>query len=529
MKKSVSLVLILAVCILWTGIPVLAEVVSGTVELEPIFLEAPDSVTLGPEHEEPFELSQEVSDWWDNIHRRRAEVESDIDRTQLGFDDTLSTFPPPTTEEFIDNEKYQPNDLIDFIWVIQEGLTSTENPNVKNESNPSVGFALMKKGFMVYNSGAARSWDHGRSWTYVNPNIGNPGSPWFFTGKQEVTFDPLYAIHLWVQLWGHPSGGGLLRIGASKNLSSWCFYTTLASTTILPDDPHIRLGHDLFYITFDQYSSSGSTWNRSGIARFGKATLMRCAGYHGSVYFDPGYRNYMVAKNHSHNSVMYAVSNSSGGVGKLKVWEWPEWTSASTRVITVSNWSHNTFTCPCPDGNDPCYQYSGYDDRVRAAVVTYKNDYPESSKRQMWVSFNAGIDGSHPMPYTYLVKIDMNTWNVLGYHHIWSSLWAWQNMDMVPNAAGDIGIVIDSLGGSYYTGVKVSILDNDIQDYGAPFSWWSLAPLGSPCPPADRWGHHNSVNLWWRNQFQFIAVGHINTFSGPRNYYGRFTNEKYFP
>lgn len=531
MKKAVSLILILAVCLFWTVLPVQGEEESGTGQGIPIFVEPADVVAVGPEHERTFELSQNVIDWWKDIHTRRSEVETDIYRPQVGFND-YPTPPPPTTEEFlINDESFQPNAFVDFKSVIKHTLTSTENPNVTNDSNPSVGFAQMKKGFMVYKQGAARSEDHGNSWTPVTPYIGSPGSPWFYTGKQEVIYDPLYNVHLWVQLWGHNDGGGLIRLGVGRNTTSWCWYTLYSSTTTLPDDPHIRLGHNLFYITFDEYTSGGSIFHRGIIQRWPIAHFMRCGGAGGSYFFDNARRGFMVAKNSGYNSTMYAVSNG-GSIGKIKIVRWHEAdNSFNWWEITINNWNYGSsnFTCNCPDGKNPCARYSQYDDRVRAAVVTKKWDYPESSKNQLWVSFNVGKDTLNPnMPYTYLVKIDVKTMNVLGYHHIRYSQWAFQNLDMVPNADGDIGMIIDLLGGTYYTAVMVAILDNDIQDYGFPFSWHSHAS-GSPCPSDNKWSHNNSINLWWRNQFQFTGVGHVMTGSGPRNVYQRFTNEKYFP
>ena len=68
MKKLFGVTLLLAVCLLWPALPLLAEATYETGEWATGTCGEPDVVIVDAEDQQQFEPTQELIDWWEEIY-----------------------------------------------------------------------------------------------------------------------------------------------------------------------------------------------------------------------------------------------------------------------------------------------------------------------------------------------------------------------------------------------------------------------------------------------------------------------------
>ena len=548
MKKAVGLVLILAVCIIWPAFPLLAqdqgEAVTTQMQWEPLpFIEVFTAMNLD---EEPnaYVYIEESPEMIEQRERDSARVNlpgPDVEGDEPYYYPNIDNWSEESYEIQIDEAFPNPQAVGSWQQVFTHTFSTTELPSVSDHAEPSVAFAE-KKGFVTVNHSAARSADHGQTWTYVNPNAIAILSGYHFCCDQEVVYDPVYNLTFWMRLFLHNTQpGGALSLGVSKNGVNWQWYNVYQSSTLLPDFPHMTLSHNFLYVSFNEQNTSSQLASR--VYRLPLIQFARGIGISdGSQFAATDWKTIALAKNARHNGIMYGVSNTpidgSTPHNRLKVFEFPENSNSyTTHVIAVNGWGYkyvnSNFSCTLTDGTDPCARA---DDRVLGAAVSFNNkfnDPPQSSSdplNQLWVAWNSGPDTGHSLPYTYLVKINMDNWTVSRYDHIYSSSTVFFYPRMTPNAYGDICLVIDAfdtVSNTSRTRFNAAIFDNDLQDYYAPYSLHTI-DSGANGPPSNTWGDYNDVNPWWRNQAQCVTVGHVRTTSS-QPVYVRFTNSVNFP
>jgi len=536
MKKVFILALVLVVCLIWSAFPALAQkkmADEGTVQWEESEWVEVDSIT-------------KVSDQAQNLSAPTKEM---LDSQQFGLESTHRYPEPPAEalsmtdgpmldafdyEESFTSDEYPPQnpEPLSGSWkqVFTHNFTTTELPSRSNVAEPSVAFAQMKKGFYTINWSAAKSADHGQTWSYVNPYAnGLPSGGYTFCCDQEVVFDPVNNIHIWMRL-GLQGSGGALMLSVSRNLNTWWHYRMESSTTAVPDFPHMQLTHNYLYITYNRFAPG---WTNNKVMRIPLINLSRATGFGGRFFEVNDWFNMQIAKNFSYNHTMYAVSNwpTSGIPNRVKVWDWNEHSnSVGYRTITVAGWGYGGgLNCPCtqaPASGDPCARA---DSRVIGAAVSFNTKFPETDKNQLWVAWSSDAHGGFTLPYTYMAQISTNTWTVLDYDPIYSSSGAFIYPRLSPNGAGDIGFVSDYVGNTVETNFVAMILDGDLQDYDAGYTLHPIAS-GDRCPTDNKWGDYNDINPWWRNSLQFVASGHVrNSTIGSAPVYVRFTNSNNFP
>ena len=404
MKKILILTLVLAVCFIWPVFPLLAKnkvqdegQIEEQIEWQEFNVGPPVKVNLN-DLPQAATLTDEQIAWQefslDLTHRRPEAFEPD-QRITVGPELY------PTKGETVEADEFAPQTPGSWQQVITHGLTSSELLTVSNVAEPSVGFSQMKKGFMAYNWGAARSDDHGVTWTPVNPyTTGGIPTGYTFCCDQYVVFDPLYNMHYWLRLVLHPSGGGALVLGVSPNTTSWWFYVLAQSTTNLPDFPKLELTRNFLYITYNEFVGS---FTQTFVLRLPLLPMTKAQNFGGWLFTVSDWFTIKVAQNHGFNSRMYAASNwpLTAPANRVRVWTWDESsTGIANHTITVNDWGYgSSINCPCPTGGDPCARS---DSRILGAVVSSNSKFPESGKNQLWLAWGSDNHGSFVYPYIYM-------------------------------------------------------------------------------------------------------------------------------
>lgn len=524
-KRFLIISLVLAVCLIWSAVPLLASQDEGQAEWQTAYVEPSGTVNLNDQLQDLALSDQDLEVQATGLDRTHLYPES------LGLEQRVTDGPMlyPSKGETVDASGANEYPALgSFQQVVKHGLTSGELYSVSNVAEPSIGYTQQKKGFMSYNWGAARSSNGGTVWTKVNPytTFGIP-SGYSFCCDQYVVFDPVYNVHFWLRLVLHPSGGGALVIGVSPNTTSWTMYTFAASTTKLPDFPKMELSHNYLYVTYNEFAPS---WTKNYVLRLPLLPMVKGQSFGYNFFTVNDWFNMKVAQNYGHNSTMFMASNIpvTSPANRVRIWTWNEVTSGySWHTITVNGWGYGGgLNCGCSGGGDPCARS---DDRVLGAVVSYNGKFPESGKDQLWLAWASDNFGSYVYPFVYMLQINVSNWTVLDYDYIYNSSYAIIYPALAVNGIGDIGVIFDAVGGSRHTSFGVMILDGNLQDYNAGYGFTTVA-AGNQCPTDNKWGDYNDIEPWWRNRFQFVAVGHIRDSStGSQPWYVRMTNSDNFP
>ncbi len=493
----------------------------GSAVAETARLPAPVLTTPTVEQEKGVEPSAEVLRW-------RAEIMNKFNR-EPGPEQNRAAICDPAMEpsEFVPPSVSVQRDDVDasgkvstdsvFHYVIKHGFTTTENPIVGNAADPSVAVSQMKKLWMTTNWSAARSTDHGRNWTYINPStFFVPPDNMEFCCDQDVVFDRTFNFFIWSLLYvTDDEKGGCVRIACSKNLTMWWYYNLAYNTSMLPKYPRLGLTGNYVYVTYMLYSpTAGFVATHVTRLPLQQLVLKRPLLYQDISTTDS---NLTIVNGLHSLGTMYAATNSLGNA--VRVYEWKEGAASySWHDIQIASWSSDSMVCACPDAHNPCGQKST---QFLAAAAANNPLFPETCKNQLWLFWNAK-DIFHPYPYVYGVKICLDTWKRIKYAHIWNSNYAFQNPDLAPNSRGDFCFTVDVLGGVVYNARDNTIIDQ-YNGYNPTWTFYAAAD-GTACP--DKWGNFNTTASWWRNGYQCVSIGHIRTSSHPQNWYTRFTRER---
>jgi hypothetical protein len=288
----------------------------------------------------------------------------------------------------------------------------------------------------------------------------------------------------------------------------------------------MELSHNFLYITYNEFAPG---WTQNFVLRLPLLAMSRGEGFGYGFFTVNDWFNIKVAQNFRFNSTMYAASNIpvSGTANRVKIWTLDESSgSVPSHILTVNAWGTGAINCPCSTGGDPCARS---DDRILGAVVANNPGFPESGKNQLWLAWTSDNHGSFPYPYVYMLQIDVDNWTVLDYDPIYNSNFAFEYPALSVNGAGHIGIALDEVGGSLQTRFAVILIDGDVNTYDSGYNHWVIA-TGDRCPTDNKWGDYNDIEPWWRNRYQFVAVGHVRSAAnGSQPFYTRFTNSNYFP
>lgn len=231
--------------------------------------------------------------------------------------------------------------------------------------------AVANKGaatLFVGNKYAARSFDFGNNWEYLNPAVHGRN----FCCDQDVVYSARYGIFIWYLQGGYPSppGSGLAysTVAVSRDLINWWYYhitpTTFGRTNEWFDFPHVEISNNYMYLTTDLHSQQNggftgdliSGWNLRAMSNAETVPISYIVSSSGGIAPVQGATDTMYFGT---NNVCEPGSSCTHSNHLLTVFKWPErsGTIAFTTVEIVP-WQPAIGgvapDCPSPGGINFC-------------------------------------------------------------------------------------------------------------------------------------------------------------------------------
>jgi hypothetical protein len=410
-----------------------------------------------------------------------------------------------------------------------------------NTLEPSTG-ANGKNVFQTGNWYAARSFDNGTTWGYLNPfTIFRDTAVTNFCCDQVTLYDPSRNTQFWLLQYAN---GLKLALSSGESLfSSWCYYNITPGTVGLPattalDYNDIAIGTRYIYIASNVFPAAGGS--SSVILRMPIDSLLTCGAWSGAFVHRTDSFTFKPVQGAS--DVMYWASNWTNLArgSSMRLFSWPENSGSYSWFdrTGLPAWSFMT-----RNSGQNCGSLSGTtvrnwcqfaDSRVLGGALVNGSPSPE-----LYFSFNARQDANHPFPYTRIFRFRESDKVFVGQAEIWASWGALQFASLSPNARGDLAMNVawggQAVGGTaYYPSGGVLIQD----DYSPAQPWQRrdyVRGVGNACTSTGglyRWGDYLTVRPSYPAGFVWVAAGYAikgnhcgsaGWFSEPHNVvFGRF-------
>ena len=193
--------------------------------------------------------------------------------------------------------------------------------------------------------------------------------------------------------------------------------------------------NDNLFVTFNAFL--GGSWQRALVFRFPLATL--ASG--GSL----GYRWWTTTSNGSlrltRGSVARMYFGSHNTLSQIRVFEWADNSTSITQSnVNVRSWSQGAYSAPGPGGVNWLARVDG---RITGAWV---------ARNVIGFMWSANRDGSHPLPYVRVVRLNEGTKGLIDQPDIWSNVSAWAYPAAAPNTNGQVGFAAFYGGGPRHPG-----------------------------------------------------------------------------
>jgi hypothetical protein len=393
-----------------------------------------------------------------------------------------------------------------------------DKSNVMESSVAASGLELFHTG----NWFAARSADGGVTWTYVNPYSGFPD----FCCDQVTSYDTARGILLWLRM-GLPDGNGenvfLLSVSADGGQTFWTY--TIAPTNIDAswtnnwwDYPHMQLGTDFMYLSWNMFNQSGLSV-RTVMIRVDLDNLAAAGPFSGSYLSVTDWFTFVPVQGSQH--VMYWASNwpnTAPRNSRLRIYKWPEDSGTISFVTkTITAW---TFTgrgdahCGSPNW------MARLDQRVLAGARYFihsdgivEGRIPGRAILAWWWNVKEG--GNFPMPYIDAAAFYEDTFDTgltqvggfLGEPYVWSPDTCFAYPSVAANKSGDLGMVFQyGEGPGWQPNVAYSMAD----DYTSAPPGWTFYPVqnSNALPSDQQWGDYNTVREYDPSHGVWAAGSH---------------------
>jgi hypothetical protein len=372
---------------------------------------------------------------------------------------------------------------------LDDQATSTRTSSVCEPTTAANNNQLMMTG----NWFASFSTDGGSHWIYVDPFTRFPASAGGFCCDQVVLFEPRHRIWIWLlQYISGPSGGNIFRLAICRDTAfgSWYYWDFSPQALnsgwsgVWFDYPDMAYTNDNLFITFNAFL--GNAWQRAVVFRLPLATL--ASG--GSL----GYRWWSTTSNGSlrlcrgAGSTMYFGSHNS--LQQIRVFQWADsGTNVTSSDVNVRAWAGGAYSAPGPGGVDWLRRLDGRITGawVGAGVIGF-----------MWT---ANRDGSHPLPYIRVVRINETSKALVDEPDIWSRVAAWAYPAAAPNSAGQVGFTAFYGGGTQHPSHVVGIR--------TATNWQAAVTQSGTHGPADQaWGDYLSCVTHYSATSRWVASGY---------------------
>jgi hypothetical protein len=392
------------------------------------------------------------------------------------------------------------------------GRTTTLAPTYSSSvSEPSLG--SQGNGIFVTNNwGASRSTDNGSSWSYIDPFSKFPDSGTGFTAgvccDQRVIQDPSRDLIIWLLQYDKTGSTSTdtngMRIAVTSGASglssnTWTYHditpADFGMTGKWLDFPTLQVSSNYLYVTSNVYTTTSNTFSAAVIARIPLANLANNTSYTMNTYTTSSFGSITAVSGAS--STMYFGARF--GTTSIKVLTWAESSSSPTET-TVSGLNTiyaSSFTCTTPDGLNPCGRA---DTRMQTGWLT---------STELGFMWHSSQGGSYAYPWTKVAILNPSTLAVQSQPEIYSSDSAWLYPALAVNGRGDLGGIIDRLGGSAaYPQVRGLIRDDYSPDVTTN-GWETYTLSTSTHGTSSRWGDYNGAVAHEKYPNTWLIAGHM--------------------
>lgn len=392
---------------------------------------------------------------------------------------------------------------------------------VSNTQEPSID-ANGKYIFHTGNWYATRSVNNGATWQSLNPFTQFGGSPQNFCCDQVAIYDPARNLQFWLLMGVEDPGttGNHLQlaVSAGNDLVSWCAYDIEPSwfgepSTTFLDYNDMALTNNFLWIANNPFPAAGG--NKTGMLRIPLDALAACIGFTYNFLTVSDWFNFKPVQGATDTMYWGSVTPLSGfPVGtSFRVYMWPD----ATLVINTFDRVIPAFVYQTRNGGQAC-QSTG----ASAGLVNNWCNYADSrtlggyvKRGEIGFSFNARQDGSHPFPYTRLVKFAEGTKNYLGSNDFYATNFGIEFMSWAPNRRGNLGGTFAFGGGTatpFYPGTGMVVID----DFGTTFKY--INGISNACANngiTARWGDYLTTRPYHPADLVWIATAMRNVNGGP--------------
>ncbi len=348
---------------------------------------------------------------------------------------------------------------------------------------------------------AAVSVDAGASWRYLDPTTFFPGAAGGFCCEQVVHYSPQSDLFFWALLY-IPDGANenTLRIAfastAEVTSNTWHWLDLTSQLVGLPgkflDGVDLSAAATQLAVTANSYDSNGAPASTL-IARIPYADLADG----GTVAFSY-FRSDMNATTASNFGFRCAQScgtriywASHNTTSQLRFFFWDDASlNLSFISINVGAWSAADYVSNTPDGKN---WLGRADSRILTGALT---------GNEVWFLWNAGRGGRYalPQPYVEAVRIQKDTFAVLGDPILWNPDTAYAYAALCANSNGEVGVTTCFGGPTTMPGHQVGILTGTVR--------WGGGVIGSHGPNGNGWGDYLSLRPFAPNGALFVATGY---------------------
>lgn len=372
---------------------------------------------------------------------------------------------------------------------IPVAATSGRTSTVGETSLSNAGDAVLFTG----NWYASESFDHGRTWTHLDPFNTLPPVDGGFCCDQTSIYVPQVDLTVWILQYARSATSNVMRIAVRGPGGTWRFWNfrptnvNAAWTNQWFDYNSAALSDNFLYVTSNMFTINTNAFTRSVVLRFRIIDLLNAAPLPFQSFFTAN--NGSLRGTLGARSVMYFGSQES--TSRLRLFTWPESSAAvSTQTISVTKWNDNEpYSARCADGND---WLSRTDGRITAAWT---------GAGEIGFAWTSNRSTNRPFPYVRAVRINESTKAVIAQPDLWNPNFAYAYPDVCPNANGVPAIALFMGGGNVFPSHVVGILDGGV---------WKLQTTrsGTNAPLDGKWGDYITIRRHAPDGTSWIASGY---------------------
>ena len=417
------------------------------------------------------------------------------------------TLPQPNSPETFGYDITQPPEAPCDLNFYKNAVVKPTGASTSAIGEPSVAH-VQDTALQTGNWYAARSIDHGQTWSYISPYTTFSATDGGFCCDQRTFYVPSADITVWLLQYSYSgttqkagqriaiaNGRADLQAGANGSwhsyyLSPQNFGRGLGEWMDFPD---IAYSNGFLYCASNMFNAASSftdavVWRMplSELAAGGSVSF----SYSRSTTGLSGGASYRLTQNAA--ATMYFAEHRS--TTSTRAYRWPDASGTiSWTDIAVPSWT-NTYSAIGPNG----VNWGGRaDSRITGAY------YKSGEYGFMW---HCGAQGSQTQVYVRTIRINSGTNALISTQDTWSGTYDFMYPAAAVNASGDIGCVtaIGSNVSTLHPTCCYFIVDSCLPNFhGQSVSWFT----GNASPNSAVWGDYFSVQRHSHLTNTFLATG----------------------